>query len=615
MFKDLLPAPVFSIGLTGHRDVAVQGSTGDAVERSVGDVFEALRRAVPPAVAQESAYFSADTPVTRLITMGAEGAELLGIRAAIRAGLEVSYVIPFSLNEYSRDFSSAAASEAMKLLAQSGALLELPGLRSEGARAYERANEIILSNIDVLVAVWNGERARGRAGTGDVVQGAVFRSIPIIVIDPEAPQTPFLLSGRSFVDSAPPAATDLDRKPLATDLSDLVHSAMRPPSSSAKRQALLDLTREAPGAAAWRREYSLLLRLLGGNPGSTRRTIMQAPDVTGDARGVSRVSLAQSDRMNALNRARTTIDELAVRYGRLFRSSSVSQYFLVIFGVWLSGVVGLLLPSLSMFSMAVQVAINGVVLVDSAFRARHRWQERWLDYRVIAEQLRWLGFRYVFGLGARQLARPDSRRIASWTDWYLERTARALGPPQGQFDLASIAAAADQLKNVEIAEQIEYHRKTFRQLGVLEKRISIGAHAALLASLAVAVLLALAAIRAGSLEAVGWRPFAIALLAALPSTMAALNGMRVEADLVRLVERSAQTVALLFRLSRSIAAAPRDYDHVSSSMQRFVSIIGNELAEWRFVIESRRSRGKRRPLTKARHTRLRSWRNAAKGSR
>jgi hypothetical protein len=113
---------------------------------------------------------------------------------------------------------------------------------------------------------------------------------------------------------------------------------------------------------------------------------------------------------------------------------------------------------------------------------------------------------------------------------------------------------------------------------------------------------------------VGWRPYAIALLAALPSTMAALNGMRVEADLVRLVERSAQTVALLFRLSRSIAAAPRDYDHVSSNLQRFVSIVGSELAEWRFVIESRRSRGKRRPLTKARRRLLRSRRNAPKDS-
>lgn len=615
MLNNLLPAPVFSIGLTGHRAIAVQGSIAEAVERSVGDVFEALRRAVPSAVAQESAYFSADPPVTRLITMGAEGAELLGIRAAIKTGLELSCVIPFSTNEYLRDFSPAAATEAMKLLAQSGAPLELPGLRSEGARAYERANEIILSNIDVLVAVWNGERARGRAGTGDVVQGAVFRGLPVIVVDPESPQTPFLLSGRSFVDFDLPAAMDLDRKPLATDLSGLVHSVMRPPSSSAKRQALLDLISEAPGSAAWRREYPLLLRLVAGNPSSMRKTTVRAPDVMDDAPAASRMSLAQSERLTALNRARTIIDELAVRYGRLFRSSSVSQYFLVIFGVWLSGVIGLLLPSLSMISMVVQVAINGVVLVDTAFRARHRWQERWLDYRVIAEQLRWLGFRYVFGLGVRQVVRPDSRQIASWTDWYLERTARALGPPQGQFDLASIAAAADRLKDVEIAEQIEYHRRTFRQLGLLEKRISIGAHGALVASLAVGVLLAVAAIRAGSLEAVGWRPYAIALLAALPSTMAALNGMRVEADLVRLVERSAQTVALLFRLSRSIAAAPRDYDHVSSNMQRLVSIVGSELAEWRFVIESRRSRGKRRPLTKARRALRRSRRNTAKESR
>jgi hypothetical protein len=132
----------------------------------------------------------------------------------------------------------------------------------------------------------------------------------------------------------------------------------------------------------------------------------------------------------------------------------------------------------------------------------------------------------------------------------------------------------------------------------LERRLFFGAHAALVASLGVAVLLAIAAVRAGSLEAVGWKPFAIVLLAILPATMASLNGLRVDADLARLVERSAQTIARLFRVKRNIQAAPRDYDHVAGNMQRLASIMSGELEEWRFVIESRRSRSRRRRIKK-----------------
>jgi hypothetical protein len=268
--------------------------------------------------------------------------------------------------------------------------------------------------------------------------------------------------------------------------------------------------------------------------------------------------------------------------------------------VRLSGVLGLLIPSISMASMAVQLVVNGLVLADSAFRAQHRWQGRWLDYRVLAEQLRWLGIRYLFALGAGEPSRIGVRRNASWSDWYLERTARAIGPPRGKLDSMSIAAAADHLTQVEIPGQIEYHRQTFRQLGLLERRLSVAAHAALAASLGVAVVFGVAAIKAGGWDAVGWRPVAIALLAVLPSTKAALNGFQVEADLVRLTERSAQTIAALFRIRRAILAAPRDYDHVSVGMQRLAAIMGKELAEWRFVIESRRSRGARRLVKKKR---------------
>jgi len=68
--------------------------------------------------------------------------------------------------------------------------------------------------------------------------------------------------------------------------------------------------------------------------------------------------------------------------------------------------------------------------------------------------------------------------------------------PQRPRHAGSIAAAADHLSDVEIPQQIDYHRGTFRQLGLLEKRLSIAAQGALAAALSVAVMLAIAAARA-----------------------------------------------------------------------------------------------------------------------
>jgi hypothetical protein len=596
MLEELLPPPVLSIGLTGHRSVGMTGAAAEATERGIGAVLEALGRALAPVVAQDASFFSSAAPVMRLITMGAEGADLLGMRVAGRYGLKISCVIPFALDDYRNDFSPAAADAAAELFATTESLLELPGRRDEGPRAYERANDVILSNIDLLVAVWNGSRARGRAGTGDVVQDAVVKGIPIIVVDPQSPAAPGILAAAPIDDIEPPVASDLARRPLPADLTAFIHGIVSPPSRHAQRQALIDLVAEMPKSAQWRFEYTLLLKTLARRPKAARKPSVAAAKPAPPAAAAPSIVLANAKRLEAIDRARKTIDGLAVRYGRKFRSSAVSQYLVVILGTWASGVVGLLIPSLSAATIAVQLLANGLVLGDAAFRARHRWQERWLDYRVVAERLRWLGFRNAFGLGGGRQMRSGLQRQKSWIDWYIRRAAHAIGPPQGKIDAASIAAAADHLSEIEIPDQINYHRGTFRQLGLLDQRLFFGAHAALLASLGVAVLLAIAAVRAGSVDAVGWKPFAIVLLAILPATMTSLNGLRVDADLARLVERSAQTIALLFRVRRNILASPRDYDHVAAGMQRLASIMMNELEEWRFVIESRRSRSGRRQI-------------------
>jgi hypothetical protein len=604
--RDLCPSPVLAIGMTGRAQNPIDDDLARIIETTIEAALVALRRAFLSVVEQEISCFSTAAPVMRLISTGADGADRLGVNAALSHGLEIVYVLPFPWGEYSRDFAPAVAAETSNRLAAASSKLELPGLRSEGIRAYDRANDVLLSNIDLLLAIWDGHPGRGQAEAVDAVRSAVSRGIPVILIDPHVPDTPSVLVPPPH-GLVPSSVATLERRALGEQPTGLIQSAIAPPSGDVRRQGLIDLLADAPAPAARRFEYPLLLRTLAGKAAHrpARATDDKATATFAQPASITPPLVAAAE----IERVRATIDGFALYYGQLFRSSSAGRYLYVVLGVWLSGVFGLIFPQLAAVSIILQLLANVWVLSDSYYRSRRRWQERWLDYRVVAERLRWLLFRGSFGLEAARKERPQTGRTASWTDWYLRRLAIALGPPDGKIDATSIAASAAYLTDIEIPGQLRYHRKNFRQLDVLEKRLACAARLSLAGAVAVAALLGVIALLVGGLDAVSWKPLAIVMLTSLPATMTGLEGIRVDADLVRLVEGSAQTITLLRRIKRAMLIEPPDYDNVAHRMQQLAAVMENDLAEWRFAIESRRSRESRRGIR-----RKQSWRRMFRGA-
>jgi hypothetical protein len=94
--------------------------------------------------------------------------------------------------------------------------------------------------------------------------------------------------------------------------------------------------------------------------------------------------------------------------------------------------------------------------------------------------------------------------------------------------------------------------------------------------------------------AVGWKRVAILLLVALPAATTAFNALRAEADLVRLVERSIGATVTLRRMASALRALQPSYDTVAVAAGRVAGMMGSELYDWRFVLESRQSRLRRR---------------------
>jgi hypothetical protein len=595
---ELLPRAILAVGVTGHRNLRADAITS-TIAATLDGLFADLSCALRDAAQRESPFFSSAEPILRTVCMVAEGADLLGVQAARAAGSAIVCVLPFAFDEYARDFSSpTAANAARSLFEGADARLILPGERTEQARSYERANEIILANIDLLVAVWDGKRASGRAGTGDVVQSAISRKIPVVVIAPDRPEQATLLTAPDDEDLANPIALDLARKPL--DLPGLVSQVLSPPRGQGARKGLIDLLDEKNDYRSIRFEYPLLLKLFG--VGGIAKTGTGARPNPEDQSRPATASLPQHlAPQSQLLRDLGRIDSLANHYGRLYRSSTASEFLLTILAAFFSAVAFILFPFIAGVSVIAQVLVNGLVLLDSMTRTTQRWQERWLDYRVIAERLRCLRFLHPLGFGLAANAAPFQRHRESWVEWYIRRYARALDPPHGAIGQSEVARFANQLADSEIPEQLKYHRANFRQVGLLDRRLSAAARIALASVIVVAGLYGISAYYFGGVARVPWMPIAIVLFFVLPAMAAAFNGIRAAADLVRLAERSAAMAAALTRLRRVILSAPMNYDRLAVAAARVAKIMGDELGEWRFVLESRRAR--------AQHSRVsgRSW--------
>jgi hypothetical protein len=589
---DLRPAPVLAIGAIGHRGIGIEGAAAQAVEAVLARVLSEVDALFRQIVAAEWPFFSGADPNLRLVGTAADGAGLLAARAARALGAELACILPCAQDEYEKDFSTPAARAlAKEIIGAARAVFVLPGTREEGARACERANEVMLANIDLLVALWDGARASGRAGTGDVVQTAIASGIPVIVIPllfppplagaagVGAPAAPKLLLSPDDDQLDQPIATDLAGAPL-DGLPGLLRDIVAPPSGADKRQGLADLYREQSGRQPRRYEYPLLLKIFGVNRVPVRT--VAAP--------LEQVSEAASSPALAELRLRTeAIDAFGVYYGRLFRSSNASAFLLIIFAALFSAILSNLFLDIFGIWIFGQLIVTALVLFDAAIGAKRRWHERWLDYRLIAERLRCMRFLHPLGLGLDRACGLAWRPKQSWAEWYVRRSERALGPPAGEMRSADLARAARWLADAEIAGQIDYHRRAFRQLGLLEQRLA-GVARVVLWITPVAALIGAAAVAQWHDRA---QLIASLILFALPAVTSAFNGVRAEADVVRLAERSGAAAVALARLRRAIDAAAPTYDRIAVAAMRAASIMAAELSDWRFVLERRRARARR----------------------
>jgi hypothetical protein len=147
----------------------------------------------------------------RLHTALATGADQIAAICARSSGYFVRALLPFEPNEYRKDFANNEELEGFEqALEAADEIVALPGNRSDLLGAYVLVGESLVGTADILIAIWDGQQARGPGGTADVVELALQKALPVIHIEIDPDSDVVLVSALVGGDATNPVGASLD---------------------------------------------------------------------------------------------------------------------------------------------------------------------------------------------------------------------------------------------------------------------------------------------------------------------------------------------------------------------------------------------------------------------
>jgi len=151
------------VGLTGHQDIPPQ-----ALEYVTRGINEVLDRVTDELVGVSSL---------------AAGADQLFASLVLDRGGRLAIVIP--CRRYETTFSRPEDLTNFRTLLESAASVETLSFDEPSEEAYLTAGCRVVDLSDVLLAIWDGQPARGKGGTGDIVEYARRRATRLEIVWPK----------------------------------------------------------------------------------------------------------------------------------------------------------------------------------------------------------------------------------------------------------------------------------------------------------------------------------------------------------------------------------------------------------------------------------------------
>jgi hypothetical protein len=401
-YERVEPAIPLVLAITGHRDLREEDLP--TIENRLHGIFEDLRRKYP------------NTPV-RLLSPLAEGADRVAARVALDEGAELVVPLPLPRDLYEEDFPDSRQ-EFEALLQKASAVFEIaiaPGNTVENIqeygshrdRQYQQVGAFIVRHCHILLALWDETDTDLTGGTAEIVR--------------------FKLEGL-------PGKHSPERKPLDPPQTGPVWHVL-----TRRRRTESDVLRaDAPLQKLTPKHkkedyYDDLYQHMDAfnRDGST----VTQKEFEQSGRGMPQKEDLLSDAERAILEVFVRADALSLRFQRKAYGSMRSIF-------WLAGVAVLIFATYDYMTtnwhvLLLYLLVYLVALTIFEWQNKHKFYERFLDYRALAEGLRVQLFWRLAGL-ADDVSDSYLRKQSDELQWIRE-SLRALNvvPPSGEprFDL------------------------------------------------------------------------------------------------------------------------------------------------------------------------------------
>jgi len=151
------------IGLTGHQNIPTQAL--EHVRRGINGVLDNLK----------------DDLIG--VSSLAAGADQLFASLVLERGGRLEIVLP--CRRYEKTFSRPEDLGNFRTLLGKAASVETLGFDEPSEEAYLAAGCRVVDLSDLLLAIWDGQPARGKGGTGDIVEYARSRATRLEIVWPK----------------------------------------------------------------------------------------------------------------------------------------------------------------------------------------------------------------------------------------------------------------------------------------------------------------------------------------------------------------------------------------------------------------------------------------------
>src|SRR5580700_8561501 len=633
--SDHPPKPRFAlaIGIVGHRLGHWDDAKDDAKKRTDGrplrtgqlqkiaaDVqlaLKAIKSAATQAYHDHESLFddAADAkqraPELTLVSALADGADTIAAKAALDLGYALDAPLPFAVADYEKDFSADAVDEhtpaplqefrALEKKARS--VLPLPGRRRTAVdtkeqgdlkenRAYEAVGLTVLSQADILLAVWDGKLSRGRGGTAEMVAEAARIGIPIVVVDANG-EKPIELRWRGLMPTPAPivALEDMPHAELDESTRRVVDELVRAPGAPEQRSGLQRWFEETFCSINVRFGFPLLMSLLFTRWMRRTDIFPTPPDQLANDDYIKiaapTLSSGKPGEIGWLANPYGWADAIAIYCSQLFRSAFVMNFVFAAAAVVVAS-----------FSVATDENVRwpavteffliAFVVGNTNLAWIRRWHPRWFEAREVAERLRvalplWtLGLRPAFFPGEEP----------TWTGWYARALVRTQGMRAGNLNNAGLAAERSVLLRM-LASQCKYNLTNAERMHRMERGLEHVGYSLLGATLAIVVghlfreTLGQPLVQDLLSHVLPRHEVIIWLSVALPALATASYGIRVIGDFEGIFQRADRTHRQLDQLIAAIQQDSPDFSLMRARARSAADAMLGDVANWRLSAESR----------------------------